>query len=92
MSDERLNRVESRVERAENQIIDLNLAVSAMIEHSNQTQENFMVVVNEIQSLRANFVEMQSQFLAVQSEIRGLQTENRRILDEMERRKREDQE
>ncbi len=84
-NDDRLNQVENRVDRAENQIIDLNLAVSALIELSNQTQENFIVVVNEIRSLRSDFLNMQS-------EIRGLQTENRRILDEMERRNQEDQE
>lgn len=84
-NDDRLNQVENCVDRAENQIIDLNLAVSALIELSNQTQENFTVVVNEIRSLRSDLLNMQS-------EIRGLQTENRRILDEMERRNQEDQE
>lgn len=73
-------------------MIDLNLAVSALIENSNQTQENFVVIVNEIRSLRNDLVNMQSQVLDMQSEIRGLQTENRRILDEMERRRNEDQE
>lgn len=86
-----------RLDRVENQIIDLNLAVSALVEHGNQMQENFVVVVNEIRSLRSDFVEMQSrfldmqsQFLDMQSEIRGLQTENHRILEELQRRRNED--
>ena len=72
----RLDRLEAIVEANTNTMVDLRIAVSSLIETSNQFQRNFEVMAAEIVSLRRDFTVMQS-------EIRGLQMENRRILDHL---------
>ncbi|BAU14196.1 hypothetical protein LEP3755_47410 [Leptolyngbya sp. NIES-3755] len=73
--DDRFNQMENRVDRAENQIIDLRLAVSAMIEHGNQMQENFRVVASEIQTLRSISSDVLSQILSLQTQVLTIQTQ-----------------
>jgi chromosome segregation ATPase len=86
---------QERMDNMENQLIDIRLAVSALLETSVIYQRNFEVmqrnfdsVVIEIREMRSDIREMQSEIREIQSEVReiqldvrGLQTENRRILD-----------
>lgn len=94
-TENRLDRIEAVVEANSQQIekntqaiIDLRVAVSSLIETSNQFQRNFEVMAAEIVSLRRDFTVMQGEIREIQEEIRdikvdirGLQMENRRILD-----------
>jgi chromosome segregation ATPase len=86
---------QERMDNMENQLIDIRLAVSALLETSVIYQRNFEVmqrnfdsVVIEIREMQSEIREMQSEIREIQSEVReiqldvrGLQTENRRILD-----------
>ena len=58
-----------QIENNTTALIDMRLAVSSLIETSNQFQRNFEVIVSEIQDIKRD--------------IRGLQVENRRILDHL---------
>jgi chromosome segregation ATPase len=73
-SDDRLNRLE-------NETIDLRLAVSALLNTVTVHQRNFEVLVTEIRDIRVDMRQMEAEIKGLQTEIRGLQTENRRILD-----------
>lgn len=91
----RLDRIEAaieangqQIEKNTDAIIDLRVAVSSLIETSNQFQRNFEVMAAEIVSLRRDFTVMQGEIREINEEIReikldirGLQVENRRILD-----------
>lgn len=84
---------DDRLNRLENQMIDIRLAVSALLETVTQHQRNFETIqrnfeltqrnidslVTEIRDIRADTREMQA-------EVRGLQVENRRILDILQQR------
>ncbi|MCH4905119.1 hypothetical protein GSN00_12200 [Cylindrospermopsis raciborskii CHAB3438] len=72
----------------ENQLIDIRLAVSALLETVAIHQRNFEVmqrnfdsVVIEMREMQSEIREMQSEVREIQLDVRGLQTENRRILD-----------
>jgi chromosome segregation ATPase len=78
-NDERLNRVED-------QMIDMRLAVSALLETVTQHQRNFETIQRNFETLATEMREMRSDMQTMQSEIRGLQTENNRILEILERR------
>lgn len=78
-NDERLNRVED-------QMIDMRLAVSALLETVTQHQRNFETIQPNFETLATEMREMRSDMQTMQSEIRGLQTENNRILEILERR------
>ena len=58
-----------QIEKNTTALIDMRLAVSSLIETSNQFQRNFEVIVSEIKDIK--------------QEVRGLQVENRRILDHL---------
>ncbi len=89
-----------RINRMEDQLIDMRLAVSALLETVTQYQRNFetiqrntQVIIAEIRDIRTDMQEMRSDMqemrvdmLQMQSEVRGLQTENRRILDILQNR------
>lgn len=89
-----------RMNRMEDQLIDMRLAVSALLETVTQhqrnfeiTQRNFETVQNEIRDLRADMLEVKTEIRDIQleirdikSDVRGLQTENRRILDILQNR------
>jgi septation ring formation regulator EzrA len=77
---------DDRINRMDMQLIDMRLAVSALVETVTQhqrnfetVQRNFETVITEIRDIRLDMQEMQS-------EVRGLQTENRRILDILQNR------
>ncbi|WP_413172342.1 hypothetical protein [Anabaena azotica] len=77
----------------ENQLIDMRLAVSALLETAavhqrnfDTIQRNFEMVIAEIRDMRSDMVQMQSEIREIQMDVRGLQTENRRILDILQNR------
>jgi chromosome segregation ATPase len=79
---------EDRFGRLENQVIDIRVAVSTLIETTELHQRNFEVLVTEIREIRADMREIRSDMREIRSDMRemqaevtGLQTENRRILD-----------
>jgi septation ring formation regulator EzrA len=91
---------DDRINRMENQLIDMRLAVSALLETVTQhqrnfetVQRNFETVITEIRDIRldmremrVDMQEMRVDMQEMQSEVRGLQTENRRILDILQNR------
>jgi chromosome segregation ATPase len=84
---------DDRINRMENQLIDMRLAVSALLETVTQhqrnfetVQRNFETVITEIRDIRLDMQEMRADMQEMQSEVRGLQTENRRILDILQNR------
>lgn len=84
---------EQQLDRVENQMIDLRLATSALIETVPVHQRNFEVMERHIATLYQEIQEIKTEIRDIQTEIReirldtrGLQTENRRILDELQRR------
>jgi chromosome segregation ATPase len=91
---------QNRINRVEDQLIDMRLAVSALLETVTQHQRNFEIIqrnfettnhrferiFTEIRDIRTDMQEMRADMLQMQSEIRGLQTENRRILDVLQNR------
>ena len=79
---------QERMDNMENQLIDIRLAVSALLETSVIYQRNFEVmqrnfdnVVVEMRQMQSEIREIQSEVREIQLDVRGLQTENRRILD-----------
>jgi DnaJ-domain-containing protein 1 len=87
----------SRLDRAENDIIDIKLAISALISTTEVHQRNIETMNRNIeamfqimtQSLQRMEV-MESDIREIQTEIRGLQTENRRMLDILQQRNTDD--
>ncbi len=89
-----------RINRMEDQLIDMRLAVSALLETVTQHQRNFetiqrnfesnnhrfTAIMTEIRDIRVDMQEMRTDMQEMQSEVRGLQTENRRILDILQNR------
>lgn len=94
------NDIPNRVDRLENDVIDLKVAVSALISTTEVHQRNIETMNRNIETQQRNIetqqrnidamLQLMSQSLqrmeVMESEIRGLQTENRRILDFLERR------
>ncbi|BAZ91037.1 hypothetical protein NIES932_25430 [Raphidiopsis curvata NIES-932] len=79
---------QERMDNMENQLIDIRLAVSALLETVAIHQRNFEVmqrnfdsVVTEMREMQSEIREIQSEVREIQLDVRGLQTENRRILD-----------
>jgi hypothetical protein len=88
---------EQRLNRVEDQLIDMRLAVSALLDTVTLHQGNFERIATELRDIRQesreirqdmqqNMQEMRQEMLQMQSEIKGLQTENRRILDILQNR------
>jgi septation ring formation regulator EzrA len=94
----------NRLNGMEDQLIDMRLAVSALLETVTQHQRNFEtiqrnfettnnrfeMIVTELRDIRTDMRDMRADMLQMQSEIRGLQTENRRILDILQNRNPDD--
>ena len=72
---------QERIDNMENQLIDIRLAVSALLETVAIHQRNFEVMQRNFDSVVIEIREMQSEVREIQLDVRGLQTENRRILD-----------
>lgn len=82
-----------RINRMEDLLIDMRLAVSALLETVTQHQRNFETIQRNFQTMQGNFDivvaeirDIRIEMLQMQSEIRGLQTENSRILDILQNR------
>ncbi|UJL33800.1 hypothetical protein C6N34_000585 [Cylindrospermopsis raciborskii Cr2010] len=72
---------QERIDNIENQLIDIRLAVSALLETVAIHQRNFEVLQRNFDSVVTEMREIQSEVREIQLDVRGLQTENRRILD-----------
>ncbi|MFL0604083.1 hypothetical protein [Cylindrospermopsis raciborskii] len=72
---------QERIDNIENQLIDIRLAVSALLETVAIHQRNFEVMQRNFDSVVTEMREIQSEVREIQLDVRGLQTENRRILD-----------
>jgi uncharacterized phage infection (PIP) family protein YhgE len=82
-----------RINRMEDHLIDMRLAVSALLETVTQHQHNFETIQRNFETMQRNFDtvvaeirDIRIEMLQMQSEIRGLQTENSRILDILQNR------
>lgn len=94
----------NRVERLENDAIDLKVAVSALISTTEVHQRNIETMNRNIEIQQRNIeinqrnidamLQLMTQSLqrmeVVELDIRGLQTENRRILDILQQRNTDD--
>ncbi|NJK74592.1 MAG: hypothetical protein HC786_00100 [Richelia sp. CSU_2_1] len=94
------NDIPNRVDRLENDVIDIKVAVSALISTTEVHQRNFETINRNIEIQQRNIETQQRNIEAMlqlmtqslermevmESEIRGLQTENRRILDILQQR------
>jgi hypothetical protein len=94
------NDIPNWVDRLENEVIDLKVAVSALISTTEVHQRNFETINRNIDIQQRNIETQQRNIEAMlqlmtqslqrmevmESEIRGLQTENRRILDILQQR------
>lgn len=91
------NDLPGRVDRLENDSIDLKMAVSALlstVEIHQRDMEAFRINADRTNRNVEAILQIMSQSLermeAMESDIRGLQTENRRILDVLQQRNNDD--
>ncbi|MEG4345990.1 hypothetical protein QUB70_22315 [Microcoleus sp. A003_D6] len=89
--------IPNRVDRLENDAIDLKVAVSALISTTEVHQRNIEIMNRNIEINQRNIdamLQLMTQSLqrmeVVELDIRGLQTENRRILDILQQRNTDD--
>ncbi len=87
----------NRVDRLENDAIDLKVAVSALISTTEIHQRNIETMNRNIEAHQRNIdamLQLMTQSLqrmeVMELDIRGLQTENRRILDVLQQRHTDD--
>ncbi|MBR8837242.1 MAG: hypothetical protein DSM106950_25360 [Stigonema ocellatum SAG 48.90 = DSM 106950] len=85
-----------RINRMDSQLIDMPLAVSALLETVTQHQRNFEIIQRNFETTNNRFTAIITEIFDIrvdmqemQSEVRGLQTENRRILDILQNRQNE---
>ncbi|MCW6048968.1 hypothetical protein K4039_02465 [Lyngbya sp. CCAP 1446/10] len=91
--------IPNRVDRLENDAIDIKVAVSALISTTEVHQRNIETMNRNIEIQQRNIdamLQLMTQSLQrmemVELDIRGLQTENRRILDILQHRNTDDKE
>ncbi|MEG4345992.1 hypothetical protein QUB70_22325 [Microcoleus sp. A003_D6] len=91
------NDLPNRVDRLENDAIDLKVAVSALISTTEIHQRNIETMNRNIEAHQRNIdamLQLMTQSLqrmeVMELDIRGLQTENRRILDVLQQRNTDD--
>jgi len=89
--------IPNRVDRLENDAIDIKVAVSALISTTEVHQRNIETMNRNIEIQQGNIdamLQLMTQSLqrmeVVELDIRGLQTENRRILDILQHRNTDD--
>ena len=80
----------NRVDRLENDAIDLKVAVSALISTTEIHQRNIETMNRNIEAMLQLMTQSLQRMEVVESDIRGLQTENRRILDVLQQRNTDD--
>jgi hypothetical protein len=98
------NDLPNRVDRLENDAIDIKVAVSALISTTEVHQRNIETMNRNIETMNRNIeihqrnidamLQLMTQSLqrmeVMELDIRGLQTENRRILDVLQQRNTDD--
>ncbi len=77
---------EKRMEKMEDQLIDMRLAVSSLIETSIQHQRNFETIQRNFETIMGEMRDIRSEIKDIQLDVRGLQIENSRILDILQNR------
>ncbi len=89
--------IPNRVDRLENDAIDIKVAVSALISTTEIHQRNIETMNRNIEAHQRNIdamLQLMTQSLqrmeVMELDIRGLQTENRRILDVLQQRNTDD--
>jgi len=96
--------IPNRVDRLENDMIDIKVAVSALISTTEVHQRNIETMSRNIETMNRNMettnrnidamLQLMTQSLqrmeVMELDIRGLQTENRRILDILQHRNTDD--
>ena len=90
--------IPNRVDRLENDAIDIKVAISALISTTEVHQRNIEIMNRNIETQQRNIdamLQLMTQSLqrmeVMELDIRGLQTENRRILDILQHRNTEDE-
>ncbi len=97
--------IPNRVDRLENDAIDIKVAVSALISTTEVHQRNLETISRNIETMNRNMettnrnidamLQLMTQSLqrmeVMELDIRGLQTENRRILDILQHRNTDDE-
>ena len=90
--------IPNRVDRIENDAIDIKVAISALISTTEVHQRNIEIMNRNIETQQRNIdamLQLMTQSLqrmeVMELDIRGLQTENRRILDILQHRNTEDE-
>ena len=85
--------IPSRVDRIENDTIDIKVAISALISTTEIHQQNIETMNRNIEAMFQIMTQslqrmeiMELDIREIQTDIRGLQTENRRILDILQQR------
>lgn len=85
--------IPSRVDRIENDTIDIKVAISALISTTEIHQQNIETMNRNIEAMFQIMTQslqrmeiMESDIREIQTDIRGLQIENRRILDILQQR------
>ncbi|ADI64837.1 conserved hypothetical protein ['Nostoc azollae' 0708] len=63
---------EERMDKMENELIDMRLAVSGLLETTAVHQRNFNTLVMEIRNMRADMVQIQSEIRGIQMDVQGL--------------------
>jgi hypothetical protein len=78
--------IPSRVDRIENDTIDMKVAISALISTTEIHQRNIETMNRNIEAMFQIMTQSLQRMEIMESDIRGLQTENRRILDILQQR------
>jgi DnaJ-domain-containing protein 1 len=82
--------IPSRVDRIENDTIDMKVAISALISTTEIHQRNIETMNRNIEAMFQIMTQSLQRMEIMESDIRGLQTENRRILDILQQRNTDD--
>lgn len=78
--------IPSRVERIENDTIDMKVAISALISTTEIHQRNIETMNRNIEAMFQIMTQSLQRMEIMELDIRGLQIENRRILDILQQR------
>jgi hypothetical protein len=82
--------IPSRVARIENDMIDIKVAISALISTTEIHQRNIETMNRNIEAMFQIMTQSLQRMEVMESDIRGLQIENRRILDILQQRNTDD--
>jgi hypothetical protein len=78
--------IPNRVDRVENEVIDIKVAISALISTTEIHQRNIETMNRNMEAMFQIMTQSLQRMEIIESDIRGLQTENRRILDILQQR------